>query len=142
MEYKNKDGTAAPEHIATGKLGEAVAADYLVTHGYTIVCRNYKCYKDEIDIIASDGKYIVFVEVKTRHEFPNSKYGRPSRAVDLHKRRNIVKAAKGFIRHMGVRSAVRFDVMEIFINEDGISGQTFKVRHIKSAFGAGGKIGY
>lgn len=143
MEFKNKDGTAAPSHIVTGKIGEAVAADYLMTHGYTIVCRNYRFYKDEIDIIASDGQYIVFVEVKTRHEFQSSKYGRPSRAVNYGKRRNLVNAAKGFIRNLKIASPCRFDVIEVYVKDDAVTGkQSYKVAHLKGVFGASGKIGF
>ena len=143
MEYKNKDGTPSPSHIVSGKIGEAVAADYLMTHGYKIVCRNYRFHRDEIDIIASDGQYIVFVEVKTRHEFQSSKYGRPSRAVNYGKRRNLVNAAKAFIRNLKIVSPCRFDVIEVYVNDDTVTGkQSYKVAHLKGVFGAGGKIGF
>jgi hypothetical protein len=52
MDIRKKDGSLAPAHIITGVAGERVAEDYLKTNGYTVICRNYKPYNDEIDIIA------------------------------------------------------------------------------------------
>ena len=61
-----------------GKSGEDAAVYYLTNLGYLIICRNFKCMQGEIDIIAKDGKNLVFVEVKTR---TNTKYGEPKEAV-------------------------------------------------------------
>ena len=67
-----------------GKLGEDIAADYLEINGYSIVSRNQRVAKNELDIIAEDKDCLVFVEVKTRScLYPESgQYGIPSRAVD------------------------------------------------------------
>ena len=131
-----------PAHLQTGILGERVAADYLQSKGYTIVSRNYRFLKYEIDIIAKKDQYIVFVEVKTRTEFAGSKYGRPSRAIDLEKRKNLVKAAKSFIKYLDIKGLFpRFDVVEVYVNTDSItSAKTFKVNHMIGVFGAGGRL--
>ena len=71
-----------------GRLGEDLAADYLEKSGYTVVGRNLHFSKNELDIVAEDDGFIVFVEVKTRScLYPESNgYGTPGRAVD-HKKR-------------------------------------------------------
>ena len=87
---------ADTEKQILGRLGEDLAADYLEKNGYRIVRRNVRLSKNELDIIAEDNDYLVFVEVKTRScLYPESgEYGIPSRAVDEGKRKNTVKAAK------------------------------------------------
>ena len=61
-----------------GKIGEDVAIHYLNKEGYMIICRNFRCLQGEIDIIAKDENYLVFVEVKTR---TSTKYGEAKEAV-------------------------------------------------------------
>lgn len=141
MDAQN-DNRPIASHLQIGALGERVAADYLQSKGYTIVKRNYRFLKYEIDIIAKKDQYIVFVEVKTRTEFNGSKYGRPSAAVDLDKRKNLVKAAKSFINYLNIKGMFsRFDVIEVYVNTDDVSGEkTFKVNHMLGVFGAGGRL--
>ena len=77
-----------------GAFGEEVAADYLLAAGYDIIERNAVCGGKEIDIIAADMKYIVFVEVKTRTKYyGNSIYGSAASAVDRKKQANINTSA-------------------------------------------------
>lgn len=61
-----------------GKVGEDAAVYYLTKQGYMIICRNFKCMQGEIDIIAKDGKNLVFIEVKTR---TSTRYGEAKEAV-------------------------------------------------------------
>ncbi len=49
-----------------GQKGENIAARFLIAKGYRIIRRNYRCWHDEIDIIAKKGEVLVFIEVKTR----------------------------------------------------------------------------
>ena len=56
----------SPPRDASGQRGENVAARYLRNLGYKIIIRNFRCPLGEIDIIAKDGRTLVFVEVKTR----------------------------------------------------------------------------
>lgn len=128
-------------HLITGAAGEKAAAEYLVSQGYTIICRNYKPYAHEIDIIASKDQYIVFVEVKTRREFANSKYGRPANAVNAQKRAHLARAAQCFIKTFPSDKFYRFDIIEVLVCSDKVSGQgSYKINHMKGVFGAKGRI--
>ncbi len=106
-----------------GKIGENSAAKFLKKQGFKILEQNYKNPFGEIDIIARDGEYTVFVEVKTRL---SDAFGAPCEAVDYKKRKKYERIAKGYMVSKGISdSAVRFDVIEI---ENG------KINHIKDAF--------
>ena len=71
-----------------GKLGEDAAVEYLKKSGFEILDRNWHCSKDaEVDIIAKDGKTLVFVEVKTRS---NLNCGHPFEAINLKKMQKIM----------------------------------------------------
>lgn len=61
-----------------GKTGEDMATEYLLKKGYMIICRNFRCFQGEIDIVARDNDYLVFIEVKTR---TSTKYGEAREAV-------------------------------------------------------------
>ncbi len=56
---------STPQH-SLGQYGEGLAADYLATHGYEIIARNWRCAQGELDIVARDGAEWVFIEVRTR----------------------------------------------------------------------------
>ena len=127
-----------------GRLGEDIAADYLQKNGYRIVRRNQRLGKNELDIIAEDDNFIVFVEVKTRNcLYPESgNFGIPSRAVDEGKRKNTVKAAKDFLLQNYVNKQPRIDVIEVYMLEpkgEFKSPTVLKVNHIRNAFDALGR---
>ena len=108
---------------ARGAAGEAQAAEYLAAQGMEILARNFTVRGGEIDLIARDGAYIVFIEVKQR----NSAYaGLGREAVNLKKQRFICRAAMQYLMKNGLmQSFVRFDVIEI---------QSGHLTHIKNAF--------
>ena len=120
-----------------GKLGEELAADFLRNEGYTIVTQNVHLGKQEIDIIAEDNDFFVFVEVKTRSMAPGeaSRYGSPSDAVDAHKRYYVTRAAKTYTRLHPTRKKLRFDVIEVYLSHDE-QPKILAVRHMKDAFRA------
>ena len=106
-----------------GRVGEDKAVSYLKKQGFKIAERNYKNAFGEIDIIANDGEYTVFIEVKTR---TNDDFGYPSEAVNFRKRQKYARIAKAYLVSKGLTdSACRFDVVEI---ENG------EINHIKDAF--------
>ncbi|WP_413854070.1 YraN family protein [Candidatus Ruminimicrobium bovinum] len=107
-----------------GNNYEAVAAEFLKKLGYKIIEKNYRVKAGEIDIIASDKKTVVFVEVKFRK---NSNYGNPYEFVTIQKQQKIIKAALLYIKQNKLKTDFRFDVVSICDN---------KIEHIKNAFSA------
>lgn len=98
-----------------GQAGEDVACRYLEKANYKILERNFRCRSGEIDIIALDGDYIVFIEVKYRK---NNSYGYPREAVNYYKQRNISKVASYYLlTNNGFHRNCRFDVVEIIGKE-------------------------
>jgi len=95
-----------------GAAYEQIAAEYLQKHGITIVERNYRNRRGEIDIIGKDGDYTVFIEVKYRKD---SVAGHPAEAVNYGKQRKICKVADYYrmVHHMGDFTPVRYDVVAI-----------------------------
>ena len=78
-----------------GRVGEKKAAEYLKKKGYKIIKTNYKTAIGEIDIIAEDGEYLVFIEVKTRS---TADFGQPSQAVNLKKQEKYYKVALQYLQ--------------------------------------------
>lgn len=113
-----------------GDFGESAACRFLEEKGYTILGRNYRSRYGEIDIIAMDGAYIVFIEVKTRK---GTRYGNPSEYVDARKQERLVKTALQYIGEQDV--PVRFDVLEVFYRERDGALEPTRVNHIENAFG-------
>ena len=70
-----------------GNLGEDIACKFILNKGYEIVERNFYCRQGEIDIIAKDNEFLVFIEVKTRK---NENYGRPIDAITFYKRNTLL----------------------------------------------------
>ncbi len=109
---------------ALGGSFEGKAADFLIKEGYQILDRNFRCRMGEIDIIARDGIYLVFVEVKFRS---SSRYGGPLPPVDSKKQRTISKVAVFYLMKQGLplTTPCRFDVVGILPDQ---------IRLVKNAF--------
>lgn len=98
-----------------GKLGEKLAIQYLKSLHYKILETNYKIGNYEIDIIAEQANYIVFIEVKTRRSI---RYGIPSEAVDKYKRDRYRTSANIYLSSKQLMEKfVRFDIVEIVNGE-------------------------
>ena len=97
--------------IPLGARGEAAAARFLRRRGYKIVARNQRERRGELDLVAVDGRTIVFVEVKTRR---TARYDHPAEAVTLRKQQRISHAATAFMkRHHLLTYPARFDVVAV-----------------------------
>ncbi len=98
-----------------GSLYETMASRYLREQGYTIICHNFRSRFGEIDIIARDHEYIVFIEVKYRK---TKQFGYPREAVTYRKQKHIIRTAEYFLlTQIGKEQACRFDVIEILDNQ-------------------------
>lgn len=97
---------------AEGREGEEMAVEYLSINGYNILERNYRNRFGEIDLIAKDGKTVVFIEVKRRN---TDSYGLPVESVDIKKQKRLSKAAAAYITEKRItNSPCRFDVVSIY----------------------------
>lgn len=112
-----------------GRWGEEKAAEYLRKNRYTIVGMNYACRFGEIDIIASDRRYIVFVEVKLRK---NADFAQAREFVTVQKQRRIIATAQMWLTANEVDRQPRFDVIEIYAGES-LRGD-IRINHIQNAF--------
>ncbi|HEX3038437.1 MAG TPA: YraN family protein [Oscillospiraceae bacterium] len=117
---------------ASGKIGEEFTAKLLKEKGYQIVDTNYHSRYGEIDIIAQDAKYIVFVEVKTREE--NSMIN-PLEAVTSSKQKKIIKTALLYLQSHKTDLQPRFDVAGLVTNANDMSIRS--VNYITNAFEGG-----
>jgi putative endonuclease len=97
--------------VSLGKTGEDLACQELERRGYAIVARRYRRRGGELDIIARDGKTLVFVEVKARE---GRAFGEASEAVTPQKRLTITRLALDYLmRHRLTDCPCRFDVVSI-----------------------------
>lgn len=113
---KNKD---------LGQEGEQIAAEYLRRKGYTILKRNYRFGRREIDIIASKRGFLVFVEVKMRS---NVRYGMPEEAVDERKAEMIRYVAEQYLSRHHWPGPIRFDIIAI------LKRNSVEIEHFRDAF--------
>lgn len=114
------------EHNDKGVDGEELAAAYLTQKGYTVLERNWRFGREEIDIIAQEKDMLVVVEVKTRS---GSFFGEPEEFVDKQKQRHLIKAVNGYIEKNNLDLEVRFDIIGVIL-----SGKNHKINHIEDAF--------
>jgi putative endonuclease len=114
---------------ATGIKGEEEAARFLARSGYAILDRNVRTRAGEIDLVAKEGKTLVFVEVKTRRDLEGDP---PQAAVNTRKQNRLGKLAHGYLKLKRIRQTpCRFDVVSVIINDEG---GVKAIRHIPNAF--------
>jgi putative endonuclease len=123
-------------HTALGRRGERAAVKFLKSKSYRIVSRGKRAGYVEIDIVAVDGRTVVFVEVKTRR---STGVGDPAEAVDLVRQKRMTRAAAAFLKfHDLLECSARFDVVAIHWPE---GSRQPKIQHIENAFEAVGVDG-
>lgn len=112
----------------SGIMGERAASGYLEEKGYRIIEKNFRCRLGEIDIIACNGTYLVFAEVKTRK---NSSDVEAKEYVGYQKQSRIIKTAGLYLSQHSTELQPRFDVIEVYYND---KGSISSVIHLEDAF--------
>ena len=113
-----------------GRWGEALAADYLRKKGYAIVEAGWRCRFGELDLVASDGACLCFVEVKLRK---TSAYGSAGAFVDWRKQEKLRLAAQLYLLEHPTQLQPRFDVVEIYAPR-GMKTEQPEIRYLETAF--------
>lgn len=113
-----------------GRWGEQLVAEDLRHRGRRIVAMNYRCRMGEIDIIAADRRYLIFVEVKLRK---SAGFGRAAEAVTRTKQEKLRAAAELYLSEHPTALQPRFDVAEVYA-PDGIRTAAPVISYIENAF--------
>ena len=113
-----------------GAWGEALAAEYLRKKHYKLVAAGYRCRFGEIDLIVSDRKYLVFVEVKLRR---SAKFAAASDYVDSYKQNRIRTTASIYLSQNPTLLQPRFDAIEIYAPEGAATAHP-QIIHMEDAF--------
>jgi putative endonuclease len=102
-------------HNDLGKAGEELAVKWLTSKGYTILHQNWKWGTLEIDVIAKKGKFLYFIEVKTRNY---SSFGHPEDQVSKQKFRHMQLAANGYLTINPNNPWIEYQILAITIFKD------------------------
>jgi putative endonuclease len=112
-----------PSNREEGLQAEEKAVEVLKEKGYRVIERNFRSPLGEIDIIAEEGGFLVFVEVKARNSLA---FGDPLEAITDEKKRHIIRTALFYMKkHRSMNRRARFDVV-------GMTGE--RVKLVKNAF--------
>ena len=114
----------------SGAWGEALAAEYLRKKRYKLIAANYRSRFGEIDLIVSNHKFLVFVEVKLRK---SDRYAAAADFVDVRKQNRIRATASIYLSEHETALQPRFDVIEIYAPE-GTATEHPVIHHLEDAF--------
>lgn len=114
------------QHNELGKKGEQLAVDYLQEQNYTIVERNYRFDKAEVDIIAQKENTLAIIEVKARS---TKEFGNPQDFVKPKQIQRLVKAVNEYVTVNNLDVEIRFDIIAIVKNNN-----TYDIEHLENAF--------
>jgi putative endonuclease len=104
-----------PQHIATGKKGEDLAIAWLTAKGFSILSRNWRHSRYEVDIIAGQAAILHIIEVKTRR---STAYGHPEESVSRKKLERIMQGAAAWLHRWPDFRRIQYDVLAITIKKD------------------------
>ena len=102
-------------HNETGKKGEKLAAEWLVKNGFTILEKNWRFKRLEVDIIAEKENLLHFIEVKSR---ASENYGLPEEAVSKKKIENLLNASVEYLQLYPTSKRIQFDVLAITLQKN------------------------
>lgn len=118
------------ENRLLGKWGEALVAQDLRQKGWIIQGSGYRCRMGEVDLIATKGRYIVFVEVKLRK---SDAYGTAAEAVTARKQERLRATAQLYLQAHPTKLQPRFDVAEVYAPQ-GTQTKAPRITYIENAF--------
>ena len=113
-----------------GAWGEAQAAIYLQKKKFQVLATGYRCRFGEIDLIVSNRKFLVFVEVKLRK---SDRFAKALEFVDHNKQTRLRTTAELYLSQNPTQLQPRFDVIEIYAPE-GIETKNPVIHHLEDAF--------
>jgi len=99
-----------PSHLEIGKAGEKLAEDFLITKGFTILHRNWRCGHEEIDLIGVQNNLLHFIEVKFRS---SDYHGHPEEAVTKKKIRTLMRGVEQYLHQNPQYNDFRLDILAI-----------------------------
>ena len=116
-----------------GREGEAIAAAHLEDAGWTVLERNYRAGRNEVDLIVRRGRTVAFVEVKSRR---GTGFGHPLEAITRHKRGEIAKVARAWVRARGgMRGlSMRFDAVAVSFGSAREAREAPHIEHVADAW--------
>lgn len=118
MAENNVKAATVSNHLSIGLRGEQLAAEWLHENGFTLLERNWRCQKREIDLIATKDNVLHFVEVKTRRQVA---FGMPETQVDNRKLHSLRIAAAAYLEEHPQWRRVQFDILAIRLLNAGVS---------------------
>ncbi|MBI5567026.1 MAG: YraN family protein [Chloroflexi bacterium] len=114
-----------------GKLGEDMAMQRLITQGYAVRERNWRCATGELDLVLERNDVLIFVEVRTRR---GDRFGTPEESITPRKRARLISAALTYLaEHAAADRAWHIDVVAI---EIGPRGEIVRFNHLENAIEA------
>ena len=113
-----------------GAWGETVAAEYITKKRYRVIATGYRCRYGEIDLIAQNRRYLVFVEVKLRK---SDRFAEAREFVDFRKQERLRATASVYLDQYPTDLQPRFDVIEVYAPE-GTATKHPHIIHLEDAF--------
>lgn len=102
-------------NLKTGKIGEKLAKEYLKKKGYQIIEENYRTRFSELDLVAKEGKELVFIEVRTRK---GESFGRPEESFQIRKLKKLFLAARSYISQKAWKASYRVDAICLVLSRE------------------------
>ncbi|MBW4839784.1 MAG: YraN family protein [Paenibacillaceae bacterium] len=124
------NGRRTDDRKDRGRKAEQAACEHLLSHGYTVVERNWRCRTGEIDIIARQGNTLVIVEVRSRSQ-QAAAFGTPAESITARKIKQVRDTTAVYLHRTGLSDAnIRFDVVAVTFGRD----EELELEHIQAAF--------
>ena len=118
------------ESTVLGRWGESLVADYLRRNGYQVIAAGWRCRFGEIDLIACNRSFLIFVEVKLRK---NTSFAQAREFVDQRKKQKLITSAQLYLSQHPTKLQPRFDVAEVYAPQ-GVDTKSPEIIYLEDAF--------